>query len=198
MATLSKPRRAPLLAALAATTLMLAGCETATTYHPATGHGFGREGYSEQRIESNRFQITFSGNGVTSRDTVERYLLYRAAELTVQNGYDYFTLVDRNTERKSRTYVNEPFRPGPWGYWGVSWRYHRPGFGWGFYDPFWGPGPFDRDIDISTIDRYEAHAEIVMGRGAPPAGDVHTFDARQVMQNLGPTIRMPGQEGARR
>lgn len=183
-------RRPLLLAAVAAATLTLAGCESATTYHPATGHGFNREGFSEQRIEANRFMVSFAGNSVTSRDTVERYLLYRAAELTVQNGYDWFELVDRNTDRKTRTYVSDPFRPGPWGYWGVSWRYHRPGFGWGFYDPFWGDpwGP----VDVNTIDKYDAHAEIVMGHGERPSGGVHAFDARDVIQNLGPTIVMPG------
>lgn len=185
-------RRAPLLTAAAAACLLLAGCETPTTYHPATGHGFNREGFSEQRIESNRYQVSFAGNSVTSRDRVERYLLFRAAQLTLQNGYDYFTLVDRDTDRKTRTYVNQPFRPGPWGYWGVSWRYHRPGFGWGFYDPFWGPRPFGGDFDVRTIDKYEAHAEIVMGRGAAPANNVHAFNAREVIANLGPTIEMPG------
>lgn len=190
MSILPSNRRPLLLAAVAAATLTLAGCESATTYHPATGHGFNREGFSEQRIEANRFMVSFAGNSVTSRDTVERYLLYRAAELTVQNGYDWFELVDRNTDRKTRTYVSDPFRPGPWGYWGVSWRYHRPGFGWGFYDPFWGDpwGP----VDVNTIDKYDAHAEIVMGHGERPSGDVHAFDARDVIQNLGPTIVMPG------
>jgi hypothetical protein len=186
--------RLPLLAAVAAAALALAGCQTATTYHPATGQGFNREGYSEQRIEANRFMVSFSGNSVTSRDTVERYLLFRAAELTLQNGYDYFQLVDRDTDRRTRTYVTQdPFRPGPWGYWGVSWRFHRPGFGWGFYDPFWGD-PWNRNIDVQTIDKYEAHAEIVMGRGTPPRGNVHAFDAHEVIQNLGPTIVMPGQQ----
>jgi len=190
MSILPSNRRPLLLVAVAAATLTLAGCESATTYHPATGHGFNREGFSEQRVEANRFMVSFAGNSVTSRDTVERYLLYRAAELTVQNGYDWFELVDRNTDRKTRTYVSDPFRPGPWGYWGVSWRYHRPGFGWGFYDPFWGDpwGP----VDVNTIDKYDAHAEIVMGHGERPSGDVHAFDARDVIQNLGPTIVMPG------
>ena len=183
-------RRPLLLAAVAAVALTLSACETATTYHPATGQGFNREGFSDQRIEANRFMVSFSGNSVTSRDTVERYLLYRAAELTVQNGYDWFELVDRNTDRKTRTYVSDPFGPGPFGYWGVSWRYHRPGFGWGFYDPFWGD-PWGRDVDVSTIDKYDAHAEIVMGRGPRPTGNVRAFDAHDVMQNLGPTIVMP-------
>ncbi|MGN6269278.1 MAG: CC0125/CC1285 family lipoprotein [Sphingomonas sp.] len=187
----SSKARLPLLAAVAAATLALAGCETATTYHPATGRGFNREGFSEQRIEANRYMVSFSGNSVTSRDTVERYLLYRAAELTVQNGYDYFQLVDRDTDRKTRTYVSDPFGPGPWGYWGASWRFHRPGFGWGFYDPFWGD-PWGRNIDINTIDKYEAHAEIVMGHGTAPRRDTRAFDAHEVIQNLGPTIVMPG------
>ncbi|HEU4958925.1 MAG TPA: hypothetical protein VFT56_00830 [Sphingomonas sp.] len=188
--TVPSNRRLPLLAAAAAATLMLAGCQTATTYHPVTGHGFYREGYSDQRIEANRYMVTFSGNSVTSRDTVERYLLYRAAELTLQNGYDWFQLVDRDTDRKTRTYVTDRFRPGPWGYWGVTWRFHRPGFGWGFYDPFWGD-PWERDFDIDTIDKYEAHAEVVLGRGAPPRDDVRAFDAHEVIRNLGPTIVMP-------
>ncbi|TPG21463.1 hypothetical protein EAH87_02975 [Sphingomonas koreensis] len=188
----SARRRLPLFTALAATSLLLAGCETATTYHPATGRGFAREGFSEQRIEPNRFQVSFSGNSVTARDTVERYLLYRAAELTVQNGYDNFVLVDRDTDKKTRTYVSDPFGPGPYGYWGVSWRYHRPGFGWGFYDPFWGD-PFGRDFDVNTIDKYDAHAEIVMGHGVPPTGNVRAFDAHAVLQNLGPSIVMPKQ-----
>ena len=66
-----------------------------------------------------------------------------------------------------------------------------PGFGWGFYDPFWGD-PWGRNIDINTIDKYEAHAEIVMGRGTPPPRDTRAFDAHEVIQNLGPTIVMPG------
>jgi hypothetical protein len=43
-----------------------------------------RAGYSDQQIESNRFRVSFAGNSLTARETVERYLLYRAAELTVQ------------------------------------------------------------------------------------------------------------------
>src|SRR3546814_6915077 len=77
-----------------------------------SGYGFNRTGFSEQRIESNRYMVSFSGNSLTSRETVERYLLFRAAELTVQQGFDHFILVDRNTDRKTRTYVDRPFGPG--------------------------------------------------------------------------------------
>src|SRR3546814_2874529 len=78
--------RGRLLAAIGTGTLMLAGCASPTPYQPATGYGFNRTGFSEQRTESNRYMVSFSGNSLTSRETVERYLLFRAAELTVQQG----------------------------------------------------------------------------------------------------------------
>src|SRR3546814_9213446 len=105
-------------------TTLFRSCASPTPYQPATGYGFNRTGFSEQRIESNRYMVSFSGNSLTSRETVERYLLFRAAELTVQQGFDHFILVDRNTDRKTRTYVDRPFGPGPYGFWGPSWRFY--------------------------------------------------------------------------
>lgn len=198
-------RRGALLAALAAAPLAVAGCATETTYHPATGVGFDRTGFSERQIEPNRWLVMFAGNTVTSRDTVERYLLFRAAQLTLQQGNDYFVMVDRDTDRQTRTFSTPGFGPygglgyggfgyGLGGYWGPSWRFHRGGFGWGgwgyggFGDPFWGGG------DVETVDRVEAEAQIVMRRGAIPTGNVRAFDAHRVVATLGPTIVLPGQE----
>ena len=186
-------RRGAAMALLASAMLVVAGCATETAYRPATGSGFERAGYSDRMIEPNRFMVSFAGNSYTSRDTVERYLLYRAAELTVQQGYDYFILSDRNTDRRTRTYATPCFAGGPYGYgyWGPSWRYRGRGFGWRSWDPFWGDPFFDRSIDVQTIDKYEASAEIVLGRGPKPTDNVRAFDAREVMRNLGPTIVTP-------
>ncbi len=157
--------------------------------------------------------MTFAGNTLTSRETVERYLLYRAAELTVQSGFDTFEVVDRQTDRDRRTYVDrDPFygrgagfgRPfggpfggpyggafGGYGYWSPSWRYFGPSFGWRGWDPFMG-GPFWADsMDVRTVERFEATSEIVLRKGAAPADNPRAFDARQVMTNLGPTLQMP-------
>ena len=65
----------------------------------------GRYGYSEQQIEEDRYRVIFAGNPSTPRETVQNYLLYRSAELTVQNGYDYFTVTDRDVERSTRYYT---------------------------------------------------------------------------------------------
>lgn len=187
-----RPRILALAAALAGSAA-LAGCMTATPYQPATASS--RLGFSDEQIESNRFRVSFAGNSLTSRETVERYLLYRAAELTVQRGFDHFILVTRDTETKTDTYRTPGpyYGPGPWGYWSPSWRFYRgPRWGWRSYDPFW-DDPFwrDRDWDYRTVRQYEAMAEIVTGRGPKPRDNVRAFDAREVLDRLGPQIRMP-------
>ena len=195
-----------MLATAASATLLLGACVSETTYHPATGYGFNRTGFSEQQVDQNRFLVTFSGNSSTPRDTVERYLLFRAAEITLQNGGDYFLMANRDTDLQSRTYTTPGFGPG-WGYggfggyWGPSWRYYGTGFGYGRgfgWSPWYGGGfgAFN-DFDIETVQRYEATAEIVIGRGPIPRDNLRAFDAHQVVQRLGPTIVLPGQERRR-
>jgi hypothetical protein len=184
-------RRLALATTIAAGSLALVSCVTATPYQPATGRGSYANGYSDEQIEPNRFRVSFSGNSLTARETVERYLLYRAAQLTLERGFDHFILVDRDTERRTRTYVDRPFGNGPWGYWGPSWRYYRPHYGWRGWSPFWGDPFWGNDIDVRTVDRYEAMAEIILGRGPKPADNLRAFDARAVIDNLGPSIMMP-------
>ena len=171
----------PVLLAMTAA-LALSACATATPYGPA-GQG-SRYGYSDMRVDQNRFRVSFAGNSVTSREQVEMGLLLRAAEVTVQSGYDWFATVERATDRDVRYQASrDPFyydRYSP--FWGPSWRYYRRGFWSPWYDPF---GP---DLDVREIDRFEATAEIVMGRGPKPAGDPNAFDAREVIDNLGPRL----------
>jgi hypothetical protein len=178
--------------------IALSACATPTPYRPVTGQGGYRTGYFDEQIENNRFRVGFSGNSVTSRETVERYLLFRAAQLTLERGFDHFTLVDRDTERRTRTQIIDDPLYGPgwgggfggfYGGWGPRWRYFRPGFGWGGWGG-WGGGFGGGITDVRQIDRYEAQAEILAGRGPKPQ-DVRAFDARQVVENIGPNVRMP-------
>ncbi|WP_293477492.1 hypothetical protein [Phenylobacterium sp.] len=187
-------RKSTTLAA-AALALGLAACATPTPYQPNIRGGATSGGFSEVKLEPNRFRVNFAGNSLTSRETVEGYLLFRAAELTTQNGYDWFEIIDRDVDKHSRTYVEpDPFyRPwyGAYGFWRPSWRYYGRGFGWRGWDPFWGD-PFWADrVDVRTIDRFEASAEIVMGRGPKPADNVRAFEARAVIDNLRSRIVYP-------
>ena len=166
---------------IAAVAGLLAACATATPYQPAVSD---RYGFEEQRIENNRVRITFRGNSVTDRETVETYLLYRAAELTLQNGHDYFIVANRDTEEHSRLQPTGPYRPR----FGCDYWYFSPRRGWSpWYDPFW-----DEPSSYREVTRYEAVAEIAMFSGPKPADDPNAFDAREVQSNLqGRIVRPP-------
>lgn len=186
-----------LLAASAIAALGLSACAvTPTPYQPINApYSNASGGFSELQLESNRFRVNFSGNSYTQRETVENFLLLRAADLTLAQGYDWFTTVERDTERRTR-YRDVGFGPryGAFGHpyaFYPSWRYYgRFGsrYAWSpFYDPF----AWDRDVDVREINRYEATAEIVMGRGPKPANDPRAFDAREVAARLRPLAPAP-------
>jgi hypothetical protein len=144
-------------------------------------------GYSELRLGPDLFQVKFHGNELTARERVETYLLYRAAELTVANGFDSFAIVGRNTEHDVETRV----RHNPWGYWRPYWRYYRSGYGWDVWYPDSG-GPFWADqVDVTTVESFEVEAKIVLGKGA--LTDPAAFDARRVMAEIGPRVELPKQ-----
>lgn len=183
-------KRSSMLAVAAVAVFGLSACAvTPTPYQPVGApYGTASGGFAELQIEPNRFRVNFSGNSYTRRETVENYLLFRAAELTLAQGYDWFTTVERDTERTTRyrDYGTGPrFGGGP--FWHPSWRYYGR-HGWSpFYDPF----GWDRDVDVREINKYEATAEIVMGRGPKPAADPRAFDAREVASRLSPTVVRP-------
>ena len=152
---------------------LLGACATETPYQPSDG-GYG---YREQQIEDNRYRVTFAGNPSTPRETVQNYLLYRAAELTVQKGFDYFTMVDQDVERSTRYYssgyVND------FGYYDFPYRrsYRR------FYRPSF------YSANAYPVSEYAGIADIVMAEGEKPEGDTDAYDALDVLQRLQPLIR---------
>jgi hypothetical protein len=165
----ARRRQAPLAVALVL--LALAGCTAPTPYQP-TADGYG---YSEQQLESNRYRVTFSGNSVTPRATVQNYLLYRAAEVTLAGGHDYFTMVDQNVERSTTYYGTGG---GDFGYGGFNRNRTAFGLGVGNYTAY-------------PIDSYTAFADIIVARGAKPADALNAYDAREVMRLLEPQIGRP-------
>lgn len=192
---------------ICASAAVLAACATATPYQPASELG-AFDGFSEQMIENDRARITFAGNSLTERDTVENYLLYRAAETALEQGFDWFELQERDTEAKTRVRVTNT-GPGFYDpYFGYS--FFRPRFGWSnayrfshfggfrtrrgfgfnrFYDPF--HDPFFNDINVREITKYRATAEVKFGKGTQPSDDGNVFDASEVLENLRPTIKLP-------
>ncbi|MBB4617127.1 CC0125/CC1285 family lipoprotein [Sphingomonas abaci] len=195
MVKIGTARRGLLASALLAS-LALAGCTTPTTYHPAADVSANSPGYSDKQLSTNTYEVNFTGNTVTSRDTVDRYLFYRAAQLTIQKGFRTFTMMKGDTALDDTIYANvEPAGPGfgwnGWGgYWAPSWRYHGP-FGWRTWAP-WQDGPFWGDqVDINSVDNYQATAVIKMSNTPVTASTPHSYDAQTVIERLTPTIKLP-------
>lgn len=178
--------------------LILAACTTATPYQPYRAETAGgiHGGYSDQQLASDRYLVRFHGNELTSRDRVEGYMLYRAAELTLQRGYDWFMIVDRQTQHDTHTYVQpdpfyRPYYGSAYPYWRPYWRYYRPRYGWDVWYP-WGGSSFWADrYDLRTVESFEAQAEIMLRKGTIPASEPRAFDAHKVIADLGPTIERP-------
>lgn len=168
--------------------LTLSACETATPYQPLQKGTAVSGGFTDQRLDDNHYTVTFSGNTATSRQTVETYLLYRAAQLTVEAGYDWFEPIARHTSKEQTTYIDaDPFYgPGyAWGGWRPYWRYYG-GYGWGGWGGYGYGG-----ATIQSVQQFQATAEIVMRRGPKPDANPRALDARAVMTNLGPHITLP-------
>jgi hypothetical protein len=173
---------------------LVAGCTTATPYQPLGATNV-QGGFVDQQLDQTHYRVSFFGNSLTSRQQVENYLLFRAAELTAQRGFSCFTVVNHGTDKRTTVQV-DPYGPYGGGFypgWSPFWRLHGP-YGWYSYDPFYG-GPFlPGRYDVDTIDRYQAMADIAVGNNC--AAGPATFNAQQVMANLRPYIVYPRPRGA--
>ncbi len=77
--------------------VLLTACSTVTPYAPACNAD--SLGYSEIRIESNRFRIRYRFGSDVRPERAEALLLRRSAEVMLANGFDWFRVVDQNSER---------------------------------------------------------------------------------------------------
>ena len=76
----------------------------ATSYQPKSLTG----GYEDYQLQNNLFEVSFEGNGYTSESRARNFALYRAAEVSLENGYRYFEVLsssrgNRNSVIRGRT-----------------------------------------------------------------------------------------------
>ena len=79
--------------------IILQGCATSYQKNSFTG------GYSETQLDKNVFNVSFRGNGYTGRERVADFTLLRSAELTLENGFQYFAIIDANSYTSNSTYT---------------------------------------------------------------------------------------------
>ncbi|HJS45266.1 MAG TPA: hypothetical protein VJ753_02585 [Rhizomicrobium sp.] len=151
---------------------LLAGCMTPSPYAPRLEGQ--QTGYTDRAITQNRYRVTFTGNTATPRETVESYLLLRAAEVTRAAGFTNFVFDTRNT-RANTSYQTVPYGPDPFwgrprgfGYWG----------GWGF--------PYEPMYDVVVRTNFDAYAEIVLLTPEQAGKEPRALNAAEVISRIGP------------
>lgn len=156
--------------AILALSLMLGGC--ATPYQPRGATG----GYLDQRINDDTYLVGFYGNGHTSRDRVFKMWLYRCADLTSQQGYDYFVVIGKapRTSEDDWSWQVPPVAAA-----NVDKAIPMRGGG-GAPTYYYAPG--------GTITTWSVRAAIRLHKGEPPRGQPRTFRAREVLADLGPEV----------
>ena len=147
--------------------LALSACASLAPYGAQQGPN--GQGFSEQRIESNRYRVSYNGVGAAGR--VADWALLRAADLTTEQGYDWFEVTQSWTDG----------RPGGAGgvrpsvsIGGGSSRYggySASGVGVGVGLNFSGPQPTSTKL------------EVVLGRGQKPDRP-NAYDAHSVQGSI--------------
>ena len=152
---------------IAVSALALSACASLAPYGPqqsARGQGF-----SEQQIETNRFRVTYNGVGAPGPGADRA--LFRAAQLTVDQGYDWFEVtqrwIDGRPDSAGGVRPSVSIGAGSSRYGG----YRSSGVGVGLGFDLSGPQPTSTTL------------EVVMGRGAKPDRP-EAYDARRVQDAI--------------
>lgn len=147
----------------AAAVLVLTGCASQPGYHKAQGAG--GFGYSDASITSDHVRVSYKGDHSLSRGEVEKFALFRAAEVTIARSHDRFRIVSRDTSPVTTTERTAGANVG---------------FGWG--SPYVASG-FGVPLGVESRTRYESVLDIQLGREIPQKGPA-VYDAHEVKKNL--------------
>lgn len=165
--------RTRVLAALAGGLAFAAGlgacASVPTPYGPAavqSGYGF-----TEQRIERDRFVVRFRANAATSPEVARAHALRRAAEITLGEGYDWFQVVSRRVDEGQGGPAAPSVGVSVGGGGGSSGSYGGVGVGLNF--PVGGGG-----------EPTEAVLEVLLRPGQPAVSQPDAYNARAVLANL--------------
>src|SRR5262245_47119300 len=144
--------------------LALAACSSApTVYGPAASTS--AVGYRQTRIEDDRFRVSFRANADLKAPQVEDMALRRAAEIALENGREWFLVVNRYTDLAGGSYGGSGTSVGVGGSSGSYGSSSGVGIGFNF-------SPDTR--------QYESTLEILLGSGAKPTSP-DAYDARAIL-----------------
>lgn len=152
--------------------LLVSAC--ATPYQPRGALG----GFTDTQLDKNTIRISFNGNAYAQRDSVENYVLYRSAEVTVEKGFDYFVVVDSSAEVKHGAITT----PGTYRSSTSAYAF-SPG-----YATATTTGTYTPDQTV-PFRKYGATVMIKMFNGQKPENLPNAYDARELKGYLEPHIK---------
>ena len=143
--------------------------------------------FTAQKRGANGFHLAVAGHKFSTRSDIEKYLAYRAAELTMEQKANWFTFVEARAKgdtvavpQRDPAGLRYSFRMD---YWRPVWRYKTSGSpAWKSWSPFAGAA-FISD-DPKTITDFEASADIVLHKGPMDDANPLAFEAGAVSDLL--------------
>jgi len=144
--------------------------------------------FTMQKKGANGFHLVLKGHAFTSRSDIEKYLAWRAADLTLQQHATWFTFSEIRAKGDT---VPVPKRdPGGLRYsfrmanFLPVWRFKMAGADWQGWSPFTGVAFFADGKDPKKITDFEVSADIVLHKGPMDDADPLAFEAGAVSDLL--------------
>lgn len=158
---------------LLSSSITLVGCVT-TPKQPLTFNQLGQ--YQEIPLNASSYRVSFKAAGNLTYGNAEEITLLKSAQITVQQGFDFFKVIDdpsnrltRQPPRQAVVYPDRGYSPfyGPYGR---------------FYRPYWNDPFFDTPY-VVNVDPVEVSYTIQMFKKAQAPADA--FEAKRILQSLG-------------
>jgi len=134
------------------------------------------------------YHLVVAGHKFTSRDDIEKYLAWRAADLTLSDKGSWFTFTQARTKADTvpapkrdpaaprHSFQMANFQP--------AWRYKVKGADWKTWSPYSGAAFFADGIKADDITDFEASADIVVRKGVMDDADPLGYEAGAVSDLL--------------
>lgn len=81
----------------------LISCSSSKYHAMSGGINSGNSGYGETQIDDKTWEVVYRVSGNIEADIIDRYALFRAAELTLEKGYAYFVILNTVNNKDTKT-----------------------------------------------------------------------------------------------
>ena len=163
--------------AIASLSLIAVGCSTTPT-QPKTFAQLGQ--FQQIPLNANTYRVQFKADQNSSYGHAEEIALVKSAQLTVQEGFEFFKVIDdpsnRLNQQKARQTVVYPSAPMMSSYPGFYSPRYR-------HNPYYWPDPFFDAPYTVNLDPIEVSYTIQVFKKNNAPGDA--FEARRILQSLG-------------